>query len=328
MEKWEYLEGHKDLYKDVMMENQLPFTSPDGSSNRNPPERCPCPLYSRDSTQEHQEIPQEDQVDGSSNRNPPERCPRPLYSRDPTQEHQEIPQEDQWVEVYNIKTEVKEEEALHVRGDEISMKDSEIMVTVPKEESSPEESSLGGHNAWNNPEGRLILPAAPNKDNRMAQTSPGVSIVPQNIQPKPNHMVKSTDQQTGVILWSPNINHILLPQMSNQAFIVQISPPNPVQQRVPSKQKPFPCSECQKCFANKSHLIQHQRVHTGEKPFSCSECGKCFSNRGNRDKHMRIHTGERPFSCTDCGKRFAQKVTLIIHQKTHIKRIIYSRKRK
>ncbi|KAM5125002.1 uncharacterized protein ACMZJ9_022512, partial [Mantella aurantiaca] len=57
MEEWEYLEGHKDLYKDVMMDNQPPLTSPDGSSNRNPPERCPCPLYSQDSTQEDLTIP-------------------------------------------------------------------------------------------------------------------------------------------------------------------------------------------------------------------------------------------------------------------------------
>ncbi|KAM5125804.1 uncharacterized protein ACMZJ9_021940 [Mantella aurantiaca] len=64
MEEWEYLEGHKDLYKDVMMDNQPPLTSPDGSSNRNPPERCPRPLYSWDSTQEDLTIPHHHQVGG------------------------------------------------------------------------------------------------------------------------------------------------------------------------------------------------------------------------------------------------------------------------
>ncbi|PIO09149.1 hypothetical protein AB205_0027160, partial [Aquarana catesbeiana] len=48
-----------------MMENQPPLTSPDGSSNGNPPERCPHPLYSRDSTQEDHTIPHHHQVGGT-----------------------------------------------------------------------------------------------------------------------------------------------------------------------------------------------------------------------------------------------------------------------
>ncbi|XP_075070711.1 uncharacterized protein LOC142159829 [Mixophyes fleayi] len=58
MEEWEYLEGHKGFYKDVMMENHQPLTSLDGSSNRNTPERCPRLLYSQDCIEENPSIPQ------------------------------------------------------------------------------------------------------------------------------------------------------------------------------------------------------------------------------------------------------------------------------
>ncbi|XP_077322194.1 uncharacterized protein LOC143955942 [Lithobates pipiens] len=44
----ESLKEHKDLYQDTMVES---------SRYRNPPERCPRPLYSRDSTQEGHTIP-------------------------------------------------------------------------------------------------------------------------------------------------------------------------------------------------------------------------------------------------------------------------------
>ncbi|XP_028128808.1 zinc finger protein 845-like [Diabrotica virgifera virgifera] len=87
--------------------------------------------------------------------------------------------------------------------------------------------------------------------------------------------------------------------------------------RVNTKERRYPCSECNKSFYNTHILTQHKRVHTGEKPFSCSVCKKPFAQVSALKVHERIHTGERPYPCSVCKKSFIDNAAIVRHMRVH-----------
>ncbi|PIO37928.1 hypothetical protein AB205_0124040 [Aquarana catesbeiana] len=154
MEEWEYLEGHKDLYKNVMIDNKPPLTSPDGSSNGNPPERCPRLLYSQDSTQEGHTIPHH---------------------------HQSGNLRDSEVEGK------AEEEETCVRGDQQSMEEDGITGTFIEEDIPAEISTVHGREMRKTSEDCLTLsPDCEVEDEDITQYSPGENPTTSNVHPAPH----------------------------------------------------------------------------------------------------------------------------------------------
>ncbi|XP_073533089.1 uncharacterized protein [Phyllobates terribilis] len=310
----------------IMMEDDQPRTSQDGSGRRNPPERCPRPLYSQDRPEEDHNVPGNHQGEDLTIIKVEVKEEADEMRIDPPSMNEEIPVDD------SAELPSRNSKEIFVLSRNYKVEDEDIMQRSSGESLNVHPGLPSTENSFNNEESS---PAHSQIVRILPVEKPFTCSKCGKCFPDKSRLLKHEKSHTGEKSYSCSECGKFFTTKSNLVSHQKIHTGENlfscaecgkcftkrtnlvIHERYHTGERPFPCSACGKCFITKYNLVKHERTHTGEKPYSCSECGKCFVSKFNLVAHQKIHTGERPYSCSECGKCFISKVNLVAHQKIH-----------
>ncbi|CAJ0926892.1 unnamed protein product, partial [Ranitomeya imitator] len=234
MEEWEYLEGHKDLYKDVMMDNPQPFISSDGSNEQSSADEDLINIKVEVRKLEEETCVKNDHLCKEEE--------TPTY----------INKDGQYIGTNPWDTCLDLPQCCKIEGnivpDSLERPVIPVMCHIHQQTSDI-------HYETRSKTTEVSKVRRNCKSYQCAQCS---KTFTQNAD-----LIRHSRVHTGERPFLCTDCGKCFTQKSALVY----------HKRIHTGERPFLCYDCGKCFAHKSILINHHRIHTGEKPFSCSDCG-------------------------------------------------------